>query len=207
MNIFYGTHDVEEIKESEQFPTLFNFLNTLGGATALWLGVTLVGMFECLEWLSRLFYTLFRTILKKMGCLPYWCKPMPYDDEGGKNGQEEEIPLAKNGKSVTQLSYAKKGLITPEMEYIAIRENQLRSQIINRDGEDWGANIPNYVTPEFVRDEVANGRAIIPVNINHPEVEPMIIGRNFLVKINANMGTSAISSSMEEEVDKLVWAI
>ena len=114
---------------------------------------------------------------------------------------------AKNGKSVTQLSYAKMGLITPEMEYIAIRENQLRSQIINRDGEDWGANIPNYVTPEFVRDEVANGRAIIPVNINHPEVEPMIIGRNFLVKINANMGTSAISSSMEEEVDKLVWAI
>jgi len=114
---------------------------------------------------------------------------------------------AKSNKAVTQLYYARKGIITPEMEYIAIRENQLRGEIISRDGNDWGANIPNYVTPEFVRDEVANGKAIIPVNINHPEVEPMIIGRNFLVKINANMGTSAITSSMEEEVDKLVWSI
>ena len=114
---------------------------------------------------------------------------------------------AKSDKAVTQLYYARKGIITPEMEYIAIRENQLRGEIISRDGNDWGANIPNYVTPEFVRDEVANGKAIIPVNINHPEVEPMIIGRNFLVKINANMGTSAITSSMEEEVDKLVWSI
>lgn len=114
---------------------------------------------------------------------------------------------AKYNKAVTQLYYARKGIITPEMEYIAIRENQLRGEIISRDGNDWGANIPNYVTPEFVRDEVANGKAIIPVNINHPEVEPMIIGRNFLVKINANMGTSAITSSMEEEVDKLVWSI
>lgn len=114
---------------------------------------------------------------------------------------------AKSNKAVTQLYYARKGIITPEMEYIAIRENQLREEIISRDGNDWGANIPNYVTPEFVRDEVAKGKAIIPVNINHPEVEPMIIGRNFLVKINANMGTSAITSSMEEEVDKLVWSI
>jgi phosphomethylpyrimidine synthase len=114
---------------------------------------------------------------------------------------------AKSNKAVTQLYYARKGIITPEMEYIAIRENQLRGEIISRDGNDWGANIPNYVTPEFVRDEVAKGKAIIPVNINHPEVEPMIIGRNFLVKINANMGTSAITSSMEEEVDKLVWSI
>ena len=114
---------------------------------------------------------------------------------------------AKSNKPVTQIAYAKAGIITAEMEYISIRENQLRGDILSRDGNDWGANIPNYVTPEFVRDEVANGRAIIPVNINHPEVEPMIIGRNFLVKINANMGTSAISSSMEEEVDKLVWSI
>jgi len=114
---------------------------------------------------------------------------------------------AKSNKPVTQIAYAKAGIITAEMEYISIRENQLRGDIVSRDGNDWGANIPNYVTPEFVRDEVANGRAIIPVNINHPEVEPMIIGRNFLVKINANMGTSAISSSMEEEVDKLVWSI
>ena len=114
---------------------------------------------------------------------------------------------AKSNKAVTQIAYAKAGIITAEMEYISIRENQLRGDIVSRDGNDWGANIPNYVTPEFVRDEVANGRAIIPVNINHPEVEPMIIGRNFLVKINANMGTSAISSSMEEEVDKLVWSI
>ena len=114
---------------------------------------------------------------------------------------------SKSNKPVTQIAYAKAGIITAEMEYISIRENQLRGDILSRDGNDWGANIPNYVTPEFVRDEVANGRAIIPVNINHPEVEPMIIGRNFLVKINANMGTSAISSSMEEEVDKLVWSI
>jgi phosphomethylpyrimidine synthase len=114
---------------------------------------------------------------------------------------------ATAGKSITQLYYAKAGIITPEMEYVSIRENQLRESIIKRDGNDWGANIPNYVTPEFVRKEIAEGRAIIPANINHPELEPMIIGRNFLVKINANMGTSAISSSMEEEVEKLVWSI
>ncbi|WP_282096109.1 phosphomethylpyrimidine synthase ThiC [Epibacterium ulvae] len=115
---------------------------------------------------------------------------------------------AKDGKAVTQYAYAKAGIVTPEMEYIAIRENQLREAVaVERDGNDFGANIPDYVTPEFVRDEVAAGRAIIPANINHPEIEPMIIGRNFLVKINANMGTSAVTSSMEEEVDKLVWAI
>ncbi|KPN64874.1 hydroxymethylpyrimidine synthase [Aliiroseovarius crassostreae] len=122
---------------------------------------------------------------------------------------------AKPGRAVTQLAYARAGIVTPEMEFIAIRENQLRElapchaqgQGQPRDGNDWGANIPDYVTPEFVRDEVAAGRAIIPANINHPESEPMIIGRNFLVKINANMGTSAVTSSMEEEVDKMVWAI
>ncbi|MDE4191626.1 phosphomethylpyrimidine synthase ThiC [Phaeobacter gallaeciensis] len=118
-------------------------------------------------------------------------------------------PLRATGDSaVTQLAYARAGIITPEMEYIAIRENQLReTSPCHRDGNDFGANIPDYVTPEFVRQEVAEGRAIIPANINHPELEPMIIGRNFKVKINANMGTSAVTSSMEEEVDKLVWAI
>jgi len=115
---------------------------------------------------------------------------------------------AKDGQAVTQLAYARAGIVTAEMEFVAIRENQLRETApCHRDGNDFGANIPDYVTPEFVRDEIAAGRAIIPSNINHPESEPMIIGRNFLVKINANMGTSAVSSSMEEEVDKLVWSI
>jgi len=117
---------------------------------------------------------------------------------------------AKDGKAVTQLAYARAGIVTPEMEFIAIRENQKRAAVAEgakRDGQDWGANLPDVVTPEFVRDEVAAGRAIIPANINHPESEPMIIGRNFLVKVNANMGTSAVTSSMEEEVDKMVWSI
>ena len=114
---------------------------------------------------------------------------------------------ARDGKAVTQLAYARAGIVTPEMEFVAIRENQLREAVGPRDGQDFGANIPDYVTPEFVRDEIAAGRAIIPANINHPETEPMIIGRNFLVKINANMGTSAVTSSMEEEVDKMVWSI
>ncbi len=116
---------------------------------------------------------------------------------------------AKDGKAVTQLAYARAGIITPEMEYIAIRENLGREQAgaaQARDGESFGAAIPDFVTPEFVRDEVAKGRAIIPANINHPEAEPMIIGRNFLVKINANIGNSAVTSSMAEEVDKMVWA-
>lgn len=112
------------------------------------------------------------------------------------------------GRPVTQYEYAKAGIITPEMEYVAIRENMRREQTAPciRDGEDFGASIPDFVTPEFVRQEIARGRAIIPHNINHPEVEPMIIGRNFLVKINANIGNSAVLSSVDDEVDKLVWA-
>ena len=112
------------------------------------------------------------------------------------------------GRPVTQYEYAKAGIITPEMEYVAIRENMRRKQNAPciRDGEDFGASIPDFVTPEFVRQEIARGRAIIPHNINHPEVEPMIIGRNFLVKINANIGNSAVLSSVDDEVDKLVWA-
>jgi phosphomethylpyrimidine synthase len=112
------------------------------------------------------------------------------------------------GRPVTQYEYARAGIITPEMEYVAIRENMRREQSAPciRDGEDFGASIPDFVTPEFVRQEIARGRAIIPHNINHPEVEPMIIGRNFLVKINANIGNSAVLSSVDDEVDKLVWA-
>lgn len=114
------------------------------------------------------------------------------------------------GKAVTQLAYARAGIITPEMEFVAIRENLGRKALkekLARDGESFGAAIPDYVTPEFVRQEVALGRAIIPANINHPELEPMAIGRNFLVKINANIGNSAVTSSMAEEVEKMVWAI
>lgn len=120
-------------------------------------------------------------------------------------------PLKASGdKAITQLAYARAGIVTAEMEFIAIRENLGRdaaSETATRDGESFGASIPDHVTPEFVRDEVACGRAVIPANINHPEAEPMIIGRNFLVKINANMGTSAVTSSMAEEVDKMVWSI
>lgn len=119
-------------------------------------------------------------------------------------------PLRAKTGAVTQLAYARAGIITPEMEYVAIRENMGRvapKGALVRDGHDWGAAIPDYFTAEFVRQEIASGRAIIPANINHPELEPMIIGRNFAVKINANMGTSAVTSSMEEEVDKLVWSI
>ncbi|MEZ5465873.1 MAG: phosphomethylpyrimidine synthase ThiC [Lysobacteraceae bacterium] len=117
------------------------------------------------------------------------------------------------GANVSQMHYAKRGIITPEMEYIAIRENQkldaLREQglLKQHPGQDFGASIQQVITPEFVRDEVARGRAIIPNNINHPESEPMIIGRNFLVKINANIGNSAVTSSIAEEVEKMVWAI
>ncbi|MCP8900637.1 phosphomethylpyrimidine synthase ThiC [Gilvimarinus xylanilyticus] len=119
---------------------------------------------------------------------------------------------AKAGKNVSQMHYARQGIITPEMEYIAIRENmaltQAREQGIldkQHKGIDFGADIPDEITPEFVRSEVARGRAIIPANINHPELEPMIIGRNFLVKINGNIGNSAVTSSIEEEVEKLTW--
>ena len=117
---------------------------------------------------------------------------------------------AKPGKNVSQMHYARKGIITPEMEFIAIRENQRReglSDVIKEQhkGQNHGAKIPSQITPEFVREEVAQGRAIIPANINHPETEPMIIGRNFLVKINANIGNSALGSSISEEVEKMVW--
>jgi phosphomethylpyrimidine synthase len=117
---------------------------------------------------------------------------------------------AKAGKNVSQMHYAKQGIVTPEMEYIAIRENQRREGMsallqTQHPGHDFGAAIPKMITPEFVRDEVARGRAIIPANINHPETEPMIIGRNFLVKINANIGNSALGSSISEEVEKMVW--
>jgi phosphomethylpyrimidine synthase len=126
---------------------------------------------------------------------------------------------ARAGQNVTQLHYARKGMITPEMEYIAIRENQSRdlaavsttpneaAGVAQHPGQAWGAHIPSKITPEFVRDEVARGRAIIPANINHVELEPMIIGRNFLVKINANIGNSAVASSIQEEVEKMIWAI
>jgi phosphomethylpyrimidine synthase len=140
-------------------------------------------------------------------------------------GKLEDFPAlrrsplkAKPGSCVTQLHYARKGIITPEMEFIAIRENLGRESLFSADesrdsvfhqhrGQSFGAAIPQYVTAEFVRDEVAGGRAIIPANINHPESEPMIIGRNFLVKINANIGNSAVASSIEEEVDKMRWSI
>jgi len=132
------------------------------------------------------------------------------------------ILRAAKGKTVTQLQYAREGVITPEMEFIAIREN-MKLQSLNREletsssedrnsllhqhvGESFGASIPKEITAEFVRSEVARGRAIIPANINHPELEPMIIGRNFLVKINANIGNSAVASSIEEEVEKMRWA-
>ena len=122
---------------------------------------------------------------------------------------------AKAGANVSQMHYARKGIITPEMEYIAIRENLVRAQLAERlatermpkAGHSFGASIPKEITAEFVRDEVARGRAVIPNNINHPESEPMIIGRNFLIKVNANIGNSAVTSSIEEEVDKLVWSI
>jgi phosphomethylpyrimidine synthase len=117
---------------------------------------------------------------------------------------------AKAGMNVSQMHYARKGIITPEMEFIAIRENQRRENMsellqTQHPGQHFGASIPQVITPEFVRDEVARGRAIIPLNINHPEIEPMIIGRNFLVKINANIGNSALGSSISEEVEKMVW--
>ncbi len=139
------------------------------------------------------------------------------EDNGGASGAHlapaftapRRVYRARAGAAVTQLDYARRGIITPEMEYVAIREN-LRRQASDpalRDGEDFGASIPDFVTPEFVRDEVARGRAIIPANINHTELEPMAIGRNFLVKVNANIGNSAVLSTVADEVDKMVWAI
>src|SRR5471030_1974674 len=133
---------------------------------------------------------------------------------------------ARAGGNVTQMHYARRGIITPEMEFVAIRENMRRREYIEQlktsgpmgqrladlmgrqhPGQNYGASIPAEITPEFVREEIARGRAIIPANINHPEVEPMIIGRNFLVKINANIGNSAVTSSIGEEVEKMTWAI
>ncbi|MGE5506721.1 MAG: phosphomethylpyrimidine synthase ThiC [Actinomycetota bacterium] len=138
------------------------------------------------------------------------------EDDGLKPGETIGVPVfdragrrplrAKAGCAPTQLAYARAGIITPEMEYVAIRENLALAGAV-RDGEDFGADIPEVVTPEFVRSEIARGRAIIPSNINHPEAEPMIIGRNFLTKINANIGNSAVASSVSEEVEKMVWAI
>ena len=121
----------------------------------------------------------------------------------------KQVLRARPGMNVSQMHYARKGIVTPEMEYVAERENLGRARLKEyaRDGQGWGAAIPDYVTPEFVRDEVARGRAIIPNNINHPESEPMAIGRNFLVKINANIGNSAVASNVAQEVDKMVWAI
>ncbi|MDO6527576.1 phosphomethylpyrimidine synthase ThiC [Motilimonas sp. 1_MG-2023] len=136
-------------------------------------------------------------------------------DEGLDHIRFEHLPKplrAKAGKNVTQMHYARQGIITPEMEYIAIRENMGRERVrsdllkFQHKGENFGANLPENITPEFVRKEVAEGRAIIPSNINHPESEPMIIGRNFLVKVNSNIGNSSVSSSIEEEVEKLVWS-
>lgn len=152
------------------------------------------------------------------GAEAYDGRPVRPEDNGYKEYQKIEVmqfpqsgakPLrAKAGMNVTQMHYAKKGIITAEMEYIAIRENEGRAEAMDamKGGESFGASIPRLITPEFVRDEVARGRAIIPANINHPELEPMIIGRNFKVKINGNIGNSAISSSIAEEVEKMVWA-
>ena len=152
-------------------------------------------------------------------------------DDGLKNGETDALAAlraqaaglqrrprrAKAGANVSQMHYARKGIITPEMEYVAIRENQNQEWMAQYLGDaerekrlagnSFGASIPRVMTPEFVRDEVARGRAIIPANINHTELEPMAIGRNFLVKINANIGNSAVTSSIEEEVEKLVWSI
>jgi phosphomethylpyrimidine synthase len=137
------------------------------------------------------------------------------EDDGLKQGEKLTVPQfdrtgmrllrAKPGKNVTQLHYARQGLITEEMRYIAARENLGRSALA--DGNSFGASIPSEITPEFVRDEVARGRAIIPANINHYETEPMIIGRNFLTKVNANIGNSAVTSGVAEEVEKMVWSI
>ena len=154
----------------------------------------------------------------------------PYTDPDARIDLRQGLPplrrdwiAARPGPNVTQMHYARKGIVTPEMEFIAIRENQRREiareeiggignrswggGVAQHPGFSWGARIPERITPEFVRDEVARGRAIIPANVNHPESEPMIIGRNFLVKINANIGNSAVTSSIEEEVEKMVWAI
>jgi phosphomethylpyrimidine synthase len=161
------------------------------------------------------------SILKRGGVEAYEGRePTPLDN-GGATGKYlarefpvRHQPLKASGKApVTQIEFARAGIITDEMIYAAERENVGRRQALENaaqtiaEAESFGAAIPEFVTPEFVRDEIARGRAIIPANINHPELEPMVIGRNFLVKINANIGNSAVASSVEEEVDKMVWAI
>ena len=146
---------------------------------------------------------------------PYQGRAVTAADNGFAEGArlvpefpQNRVPLRAVGeRAITQLAYARAGVITPEMEFVAIRENEGRRAAAPRDGEAFGADLPDLVTPEFVRREIAEGRAIIPANINHPELEPVIIGRNFKVKINANIGNSAVTSSMEEEVEKMVWAI
>ena len=157
----------------------------------------------------------------KRGFEAYQGRPLSPLDNGGATGKylAREFPTqhqplkGTDGQPVTQYEFARAGIITEEMVYAAERENLGRKQAVEgakermADGESFGASIPEFVTPEFVRDEIARGRAIIPANINHPELEPMIIGRNFLTKINANIGNSAVASSVEEEVEKMVWAI
>ncbi|MEO0466809.1 MAG: phosphomethylpyrimidine synthase ThiC, partial [Pseudomonadota bacterium] len=159
-------------------------------------------------------------VLERGGVEEYAGRDVKPEDNGGATGKYlarefpvKNAPLRGIGDNpITQYEFAKAGIITKEMIYVAERENigrqeQLaRAEIAIEHGESFGAEIPPFITPEFVRDEIARGRAIIPANINHPEIEPQIIGRNFLVKINANIGNSAVTSSVEEEVDKMVWA-
>jgi phosphomethylpyrimidine synthase len=160
-------------------------------------------------------------IAERANCAPYEGRAAKLEDDGHVSPERAvaHFPLVHQplggmaGQPVTQLDYARAGIITKEMIFVAERENLGRQRMLDgaeerlADGESFGAAIPPFITPEFVRDEIARGRAIIPANINHPEIEPMVIGRNFLVKINANIGNSAVSSSVEEEVEKLVWAI
>ena len=155
------------------------------------------------------------------GIEEYEGRPLKPVDNGNATGKylarafpNTPKPLRGVGDApVTQYEFAKAGIVTKEMIYVAARENLGRKQMLERaeaalaDGESFGAALPAFITPEFVRDEIARGRAIIPCNINHGELEPMIIGRNFLVKINANIGNSAVTSSVEEEIEKMVWAI
>ena len=159
-------------------------------------------------------------VLERGGVEEYEGRHVKPEDNGGASGKylAREFPVknaplrGKDGELVTQYEFAKAGIITKEMIYIAERENLGRKNMVEgaearvAAGESFGANIPAFVTPEFVRAEIAAGRAVVPANINHPELEPQIIGRNFLVKINANIGNSAVASSVEEEVDKMVWA-
>ncbi|HJZ42268.1 MAG TPA: phosphomethylpyrimidine synthase ThiC, partial [Hyphomicrobiaceae bacterium] len=160
-------------------------------------------------------------VRERGGVEDYAGRDMRPEDNGNVKGKHlardfpnKPAPLrGLPGKAVTQYELARAGIVTKEMIYVAHRENLGRKAALARakaavaDGESFGAAIPAHITPEFVRDEIARGRAIIPANINHAELEPMIIGRNFLVKINANIGNSAVTSSVEEEVEKMVWAI